>query len=310
MAEELIQILEKFPLVDSLKFTRRVETADKTPMDDANCTDFNSKGVINEYKAKFDELETFLLRDDKHLSEMMKLLEGSSERGVQLLNDNLIPLLFHLIANYHPNFNALSFSSHRVLRIIIRDNRLNGIDAVWDEKVEAREEINADTTLRLQVALHYAFTCVRCFPEFIDSNNLAISFGAIIGSLQGGDPLSPEVAIVVCSLEFVAKRLNEVFRNDENCGLMTGQNNEGNTFELEKYVCEPLAVILVYGLEMVPSTIVAKLCEVIDSIFKNIPKQSEIAFAKFIQQAIKAFGDPSRRALLYRWHLGKGRARM
>ena len=162
--------------------------------------------------------------------------------------------------------------------------------------MEAREEINADTTLRLQIALHYAFTCVRCFPEFIDSNNLAISFGAIIGSLQGGDPLSPEVAIVLCSLEFVAKRLNEVFRNDENSGLMPGQNNEGNTFELEKYVCEPLAVILVYGLEMVPSTIVAKLCEVIDSIFKNIPKQSEIAFAKFIQQAIKAFGDPSRRA--------------
>ena len=62
MAEELIQILEKFPLVDSrLEFTRRVETADKTPTDDANCTDFNSKGVINDYKAKFDELETFCL---------------------------------------------------------------------------------------------------------------------------------------------------------------------------------------------------------------------------------------------------------
>ena len=87
---------------------------------------------------------------------MMKLL-SSSERGVQLLNDNLIPLLFHLITNYHPNFNALSFSSHRVLRIIIRDNRLNGVGAVWDENVEAREEINADTTLRLQIALHYAF---------------------------------------------------------------------------------------------------------------------------------------------------------
>ena len=52
MAEELIRVLEKFPLVDSLKFTRRVETADKPPTDDANCTDFNSKGVINEYKAK------------------------------------------------------------------------------------------------------------------------------------------------------------------------------------------------------------------------------------------------------------------
>ena len=30
MAEELIRVLEKFPLVDSLKFTTRVETADKT----------------------------------------------------------------------------------------------------------------------------------------------------------------------------------------------------------------------------------------------------------------------------------------
>ena len=31
MAEELIRVLEKFPLFDSLKFTTRVETADKTP---------------------------------------------------------------------------------------------------------------------------------------------------------------------------------------------------------------------------------------------------------------------------------------
>ena len=61
---------------------------------------------------------------------------------------------------------------------------------------------------------------------------------------------------------------------------------------------------------MVPSTIVAKLCEVIDSIFKKHTKQSEIAFAKFIQQAIKAFGDPLGGLLLYRWHLGKERARM
>ena len=300
--------MEKFPL--AVNFGTRVEVVDEGHTGDAEIVDFNSKVVIDEYKPKLDELETFLLSDDKHLSEMMKLLEGPSETGVQLLNDNLIPLLFHLITNYHPNFNTLSFSAHRVLRTIIRDNRLSGIGAVVGEEVEAREEINGDTTLRLQIALHYAFTCVRCFPESIDSNNLAISFGAIIGSLQGGDPLSPEVSVALCSLEFVAKRLNEVFRNDENSGLTTPQNNEGNAFELEKYVCEPLAVILIYGLEMVPSTIVAKLCEVIDSIFKDIPKRSEIAFATFIQQAVKAFGDPSRRALLYRWHLGKGRARM
>ena len=142
----------------------------------------------------------------------------------------------------------------------------------------------------------------------------AFSFGAIIGSLQGADPASPEVAVVVCALEFVAQRLNETFKTSENGGVTPLSTDFGkkknSTYELEKFVCEPLAVILIYGLEMIPSTIVSKLCEVINSIFIGIPKTSEIAFATFIQQAVQAFGDPSRRALLFRWHLGQGRARM
>ena len=61
MAEELIQILEKFPLVDSLKFTRRVETADKSPADDADCKDFNTKGVINDYRQNSTSWKRFCL---------------------------------------------------------------------------------------------------------------------------------------------------------------------------------------------------------------------------------------------------------
>ena len=61
MAEELIRVLEKFPLFDSLKFTTRVETADKSPADDADCKDFNTKSVINDYKAKFGGWKRFCL---------------------------------------------------------------------------------------------------------------------------------------------------------------------------------------------------------------------------------------------------------
>ena len=75
---------------------------------------------------------------------------------------------------------------------------------------------------------------------------------------------------------------------------MTGQNKEDNYIRTGEVCMRTIGSNLGIWFKMVPSTIVAKLCEVIDSIFKNIPKQSEIAFAKFIQQAIKAFGDPSR----------------
>ena len=90
-----------------------------------------------------------------------------------------------------------------------------GGNGMQNETNEIREEINFDTTLRLQIALHYARMCTSVFPDQIDSNNLAISFGAIIGSLQGGDPTSPEVAVVVAALEFVGERLNETFQNDD-----------------------------------------------------------------------------------------------
>eukprot|EP00943_MAST-04B_sp_MAST-4B-sp1_P005265 g5265.t1 len=316
---DLLNILQKFPVFKDVNNNSQIDNDSNLKDDDVGFLNYNNSDTIKYYQEKLDVLETYLLSNDMHLVEMLDILDDTV--NLQVINENLLPLLFHLISNYHPNFNTLCGSAHRIFRIIIRDNRfytMNTSVAV-DESVEVREEINADTTLRLQIALHYAHTCVNSFPDLIDTNNLALSFGAIIGSLQGGDPTSPEVAVVVCALEFVAERLNETFKTAKNGGVMplpkSGGgadvgNNRNGTYELEKYICEPLAVILIYGLEMIPSTIVSKLCEIINSIFIGIPKNAEIAFAIFIQQAVQAFGDPSRRALLFRWHLGQGRARM
>ena len=323
MGDTLINLLQDIPVFSEVNDNNNNNngTDEDDIDDDVGYLNYNDTDILKEYQEKLDALETYLLNDDKHLSEMLDILDGNTD--IQTINENLLPLLFHLITNYHPNFNTLSNSAHRIFRIIIRDNRFfamgGGGNGMQNETNEIREEINFDTTLRLQIALHYARMCTSVFPDQIGSNNLAISFGAIIGSLQGGDPTSPEVAVVVAALEFVGERLNETFQNDENGGVIplnsnsAGSNNNDNnnsTFELEKYICEPLAVILIYGLEMVPSTVVAKLCEIINNIFDGIPKQSELAFARFIQQAVKAFGDPSRRALLFRWHLGQGRAKI
>ena len=317
---DLLNILQQFPVFKDVNNNNQTDNNNNhNKDDDVGYLNYNNGDTMKYYQEKLDVLETYLLSNDMHLAEMLDVLDDTA--NLQVVNENVLPLLFHLISNYHPNFNTLCGSSHRIFRIIIRDNRFYAINkSITDnEDVEVREVINVDTALRLQIALHYAKTCVNSFPDLIDTNNLAISFGAIIGSLQGGDPASPEVAVVVCALEFVAERLNKTFKTAENGGVMqlsTSKagadvgNSKNGTYELEKYICEPLAVILIYGLEMIPSTIVSKLCEIINSIFIGIPKNSEIAFATFIQRAVQAFGDPSRRALLFRWHLGQGRARM
>ena len=122
MGDTLINLLQDIPVFSEVNDNNNNNSTDEDDIDDdVGYLNYNDTDILKEYQEKLDALETYLLSDDKHLSEMLDILDGNTD--IQTINENLLPLLFHLITNYHPNFNTLSNSAHRIFRIIIRDNR-------------------------------------------------------------------------------------------------------------------------------------------------------------------------------------------
>lgn len=212
----------------------------------------------------------------------------------KLIQGEVIPLLFSLIERGSQDVSTgLEEKAHNILRFSIRGHHASSLSS----SSPISENLQDRSTVRLHITLLYARKCLELFPEIIDARTLGVSYGTIIGSLQGSDPQGPEVAVAICALEFVAERLKHSL-------LKSGD------FENKEGVSMPLSAILVYGLELVPSTAVKILCRIIDDIFSGLPSAVQAQLASFFQMSILSFSDPSRRALLFQWHLGQNRARL
>ena len=122
------------------------------------------------------------------------------------------------------------------------------------------------------VVLHYAELCVEMFPARLDATNIAITFGSILGSLQGGDIFGPEVGIAICALEMVSQRLAKVMQSSgpENSLATPAAKDTQSLYGDDEKTVETLAAILIYGLEMVPSTALTKLCDIIDNFILDV----------------------------------------
>mgnify|MGYP000890023861 CR=1 FL=1 len=213
------------------------------------------------------------------------------------LQSKLLPLLFNIIECRQVAGRKYRVEiAHSLLRRAIRNQQYGASSKLLLPESENRTAEYA--SVRLQVTLLYARRCLELFPLTVDAITLGTAYGAVIGSLQGSDPQGPEVAVAVCALEFLAHRLKDA--------LLEMEGHE----TMDEVVCMPLSAILVYGLELIPSTAVMMLCDVIDTVFSGLTDSLQTGLADFFQSAILSFSDPSRRALLFQWHLGKHRARL
>ena len=112
--------------------------------------------------------------------------------------------------------------------------------------------------LRMKLLLHYALCVCVSYAAPAHARMLADSFGAIIGSLQGTDPNSPEVAVVMASINILCDRLMEL----------------GNVKASTKARLETIEMgfsILIISLELVPSTCVDALWKLIEGLVTRLP---------------------------------------
>ena len=149
------------------------------------------------------------------------------------------------------------------------------------ERDSSQSNIQSDepgSELRMKLLLEYArCTCVS-FLAPAHGSTVANAYGAIIGSLQGTDEHSPEVAVVVACLNLLCNHLNSVHIRDVT--VLTG---------LE---------VLTIALELVPSTALMAVWDMI-STFISSRKEKETLIATLANN-INQMEDGSRRSLVTR----------
>jgi|UPI00048FB19A hypothetical protein len=301
--------------------------------------EFNLEHVVNSISGKpeeieklghfLEEFEYFVYSNEGNLEALSDMMDQTmesfistedSERimvmGAREIHTTVFPTLFKIVELESNDAANIKETAHRLLRVFCRDHRVRDNSpspGKSDQETTKLKGVSADSvSLRMVVVLHYAELCVEMFPARLDATNIAITFGSILGSLQGGDIFGPEVGIAICALEMVSQRLAKVMQSSgpENSLATPAAKDTQSLYGDDEKTVETLAAILIYGLEMVPSTALTKLCDIIDNLFHQVSKKSQVYLADLIQGALSAFNDPSKRAQLFQWHLGKGRAHL
>lgn len=181
-------------------------------------------------------------------------------------------------------------AAHRLVRMLLKP------PSTWIAHLATKTQSGTQSTmlslLRMKLLLNYA-RCV-CMSYSLPSHGqmLADSYGAIIGSLQGTDPNSPEVAVVVASLELLCDRLAD----------LGGQSARGQG-ALE--AVEIGLSILVIALELVPSTAVDALWDLVAGLAERLRSEDHARVYSVLAGEIAKMQDSSRRNILVQYLVTK-----
>ena len=180
-----------------------------------------------------------------------------------------------------------------------------------DKKQQARQEERALSKLRMKLLLEYARCTCESFQTPAQGQMLANAYGAIIGSLQGTDPSSPEVAVVVVCVQLLCDRLcvQRKRSGSEGGEKEGGGKDEGEDPLLLRVVAIQTGLeVLVLALELVPGTALITVWDmiagVVGSVRETLGKAKNedqkhvlmVALANHVNQ----MEDNSRRALVTR----------
>ena len=193
------------------------------------------------------------------------------------------------------------------------DNHNNNDDDDDDDKTQqARQKQRALSNLRMKLLLEYARCTCESFQTPAQGQMLANAYGAIIGSLQGTDPSSPEVAVVVVCVQLLCDRLCVQRKRSGSKG--GGEKKGGGKDEDEEQLLLRVVAIhtglevLVLALELVPGTALITVWDMIAGVVGSVretlgkAKQEDqkhvlmVALANHVNQ----MEDNSRRALVTR----------
>jgi hypothetical protein len=123
--------------------------------------------------------------------------------------------------------------------------------------------------LRMKLLLEYARCASASFATPAHGQMLANAFGAIIGSLQGTDPHSPEVAVVVASLGLLCDRLTQILSSTSGSSGSSGSSGglaAAAAGSVRLPSVETGLSVLIIALELVPSTALDPLWEMISAM--------------------------------------------
>jgi hypothetical protein len=168
-------------------------------------------------------------------------------------------------------------------------------------------EEEPSSELRMKLLLEYSRCTCKSFSTPAQGSMLANAYGAIIGSLQGTDQLSPEVAVVVACLNMLCDRLYDVNTNTEKNAK--NAKNEEDDYDTKDEQLQPLRTatiqtgleVLTIALELVPGTALIALWDMIASlVFSVADDDQKDKLMHSLTSNVNKMENSSRRALIVR----------
>ena len=146
----------------------------------------------------------------------------------------------------------------------------------------------------MKLLLEYARCACASFKTPAHGQMLANAFGAIIGSLQGTDPQSPEVAVVVASLGILCDRIDQIIRRDS---ISSGSSiPRGDVLSIETGLS-----VLIIGLELIPSTAIDPVWElIVELVERQTPRLLRMTLIELLAKQVGKMQVSSRRSELVR----------
>ena len=134
---------------------------------------------------------------------------------------------------------------------------------------------------------------------------LANAFGAIIGSLQGSDPNSPEVAVVVACLHMLCDRLTTTKEQQlEEAEEAEEAEESKRVFELRDVTIQTGLEVLIIALELVPGTALIPVWDMLASVIGSTQGEQRDLFMQTLASNVNQMENGSRRAVVTRKLLG------